>query len=173
LAPTAEDWGLHAVALEPGTHTGVFALAPELGAVEVQWLGVNIANYGAEDELEPHFNPTVLLDDGTWRHDSPPGASYHLRTNGTVQYHIRLRYRVAADGPWSPISEDRRPLTADMVIGTPSVPDGGRWGTMPFRTDAEVEQGLRGGCQEQFWHGSARSKSNPNLIIAWQDTGST
>ena len=43
LTPTAADWALEAVSLAAGTHTGVFALSPALGAVEVQWLGVDVA----------------------------------------------------------------------------------------------------------------------------------
>jgi len=170
VAPTAADWGLEAVSLAPDTHTGVFTLSPALGAVEVQWLGVNVANYATEAELEPHYNPTVALGGNRWRHDSPPGKSVHLRANGTSQAHIRMRYRIAADGPWSPYTEDRRTLDASLL---PAEPPASAWSVMPFRTGAEAALGLRGGCQEQFWHGSARSKSNPALIIAGQDTGGT
>ncbi len=172
----AEDWDLHAVSLSAGTHTGVFTLNPDLGAVEVQWLGLDVEQYNGEDELAPHYNPTILQENGSWRHASAAGASHHLRRDGTIQRHIRLRYRTAADGPWSLHSENRRWLDATLIRQDPGMPDPGHpdgeaWHTMSFRTAEEVAKGLRGGCQEQFWHGSARSKSNPNLIIAGQDTG--
>ena len=166
LTPTAADWALEAVSLAPDTHTGVFTLSPALGAVEVQWLGVDVANYATETELEPHYNPTVALG-SRWRHDSPPGKSVHLRTNGTSLPHVRMRYRIAADGAWSSYSEDRRTLDASLL---PAEPAAG-WSVMPFRTDVEASLGLKGGDQGQMWHGLNRSASDPSLIIGGQDMG--
>ena len=137
LTPTAADWALEAVSLAPDTHTGVFALSPALGAAEVQWLGVNVASYATEAELEPHYNPTVALGGDRWRHDSPPGKSVHLRANGTSLPHVRMRYRIAADGPWSSHSEDRRTLDASLL---PAEPPAAGWRVMPYRT------AIRGGA---------------------------
>ena len=94
--------------------------------------------YATEAELEPHYNPTVALGGDRWRHDSPAGKSVHLRANGTSLPHIRMRYRIAADGAWSSHSENRRTLDASLLPAEPpaagverhAVPDrcrGGRW----------------------------------------------
>ena len=164
LTPTAADWALEAVSLAPDTHTGVFTLSPALGAVEVQWLGVDVASYATEAELEPHYNPTVALGGNRWRHASPAGKSVHLRANGTSLPHIRMRYRIAADGAWSSYSEDRRTLDASLL---PAEPPAAGWSVMPFRTDARGSRwACKGGDQGQMWHGMNRSASDPSLIIA-------
>ena len=134
----------------------------------MQWLGIDVAGYATEAALEPHYNPTVALGGDRWRHASPAGRSVHLRANGTSLPHIRMRYRIAADGPWSSYSENRRTLDASLLPAEPAVAE---WRDMPFRTDAEAAAGLRGGDQGQMWHGMNRSASVPSLIIAGQDTG--
>ena len=140
LTPTAADWGLEAVSLAAGTHTGVFTLSPALGAVEVQWLGVDVAGYATEAALEPHYNPTVALGGNRWRHDSPAGRSVHLRANGTSLPHVRMRYRIAADGAWSSYSEDRRTLDASLLPAEPAPPGGASCRSAPI---VEASLGLR------------------------------
>lgn len=177
LPPAAgsADWALSAVSLAPGTHTGVFALSPALGAAEVQWLGLDVAGFATDADLAPHYNPTVALGNNAWQHDSPAGKAVHLRADGTALTQIRMRYRTAADGAWSPYSDTTRRLDAGLVAtATDPEPDTGNasgWSLMGFRSKAEADQGWEGGCQEQFFHGKMLSKSDPSLLVAGQDMG--
>ena len=179
-APTAADWELRAIRFpnpDSTGFTGILDLQNALGAVEVQWTGVDVANWPTDELLEPHWRPTVGLDAGetsgttAWRFSDFSGTDY-IRAPGNVMSRIRFRYRVTPAGLWSPYAAEAKVLS-EALIATTATPAKTGYYFMPFRTAEEAAQGLKGGCQEQFWHGMDRSRSDPSLILAGQDTGGT
>lgn len=157
------DW-----TLEAGARGPVLALAPGLGAVEAEWIAGDVAGID-EFDLEGLYRPAAPLGAGRWRAEGLSAADLS-RGAGPVW----MRYRAEAGGPWSPRSRDGRDFLT-LASGEAEAPGGGPepegWSLMAFRSIEEVELGYTGGCQEQFWHGMARSKTHPDILAGGQDMG--
>jgi photosystem II stability/assembly factor-like uncharacterized protein len=97
-AVTAKDWpGLASHELEAGAKTGLISLSGlAAAAVQVAWTT-------AETPGEADWRPCFALGRGVWH----LGAAHGLAP-GTAR--LALRYRLVQDGPWSPVSQERRTL---------------------------------------------------------------
>lgn len=76
-------------------------------AVSVEWTEVD-----APIDSGTGWEPCVRLPDGRWRlarHDSDGRLTGHWRAPGRFG-NIGLRYRLVADGAWSPVSADRKEI---------------------------------------------------------------
>ena len=73
----------------------------------------------AATPADADWQPCLRLPDGRWRfagHDSAGNGGVHWRSPGRFG-NIGLRYRQTADGPWSPVSADRKEI--DIVAVSP------------------------------------------------------
>ena len=102
------DWSaLEPVDLGGDNFTGVFALQGAAAvAVAVEW--------SASDS---EWRPCVVLGDARWRLGGAEGGTGHLVAAGESLGGIGVRYRLAADGAWSPVSRDRRRLVVPAGAG--------------------------------------------------------
>ena len=98
----AADWSpVEPFDLGGGAVTGTLALLDAAAAaVEVQWNTPQAADW----------QPCVAQGSGRWRLGSAADGAGHLVAAGESLAGIGLRYRLAPEGPWSPVSRDRRTL---------------------------------------------------------------
>ena len=121
-AARAGDWSVPAAfALPGGGRSGAFVLGGvAAAAVAVQW-----AAAGAGAPAEADWRDAVALADGRWH----LGQAVAGNLDG-----LAVRYRLAADGRWSPASEDRKPLgfadlpVVPVLLAAPALAGSGRIG---------------------------------------------
>ena len=180
-APLNADWVLDAIRYPTKTSTSFTgtievlpSLAPPKDIADMRWFGIDVANYADEAALEPHWRPMAYLGVGPnggslWRFSDVSGTDY-IRPHGNVMQRIRFEYMLVDGTLWSYYPTDAKVLS-EGLIEEPLNATG--YYFMDIRTPEELQAGLKGGSQAQFFHGLDRSLSDPSLLVGGQDSGGT
>lgn len=170
--PTEDDWEVVArVASAPNEATRYVLQYRWLGAgvpVEMEWLNDPIADFGAPETYE-HLWRQALENGELWDHYASDGETEFSRINDSPAgqaLHLRQRYKLHVDGPFSATSLDKK--QGPLGVVTPPATQA-MWHTAnlnPIENAAQGRAGMSGGQRITF---SERAESDPSCIIAFPD----